>query len=73
VRHPERYLLRPEECPLLFTHVSTLKQDIRALLHRRGDLPDIGRRGRAYIERHFTLGAFAGRLEAAYRKLGVMH
>jgi len=72
VRHPERYLLRPEECPILNTHVSTLKEDIRALLRRRAELPAIGQRGRAYVEKHFTLNAFSQRLGAAYRRLGAL-
>ena len=72
VRHPERYLLQPEECPILNTHVSTLKNDIRALLLRRAELPAIGRRGRAYVEKHFTLRAFSQRLGAAYRRLGAL-
>ncbi len=71
VRHPDRYLLQPDECPIINTHLSTLKEDIRGLLRRRSELPAIGRRSRVYIEKYFTLSAFAERLGAAYRKLGV--
>ena len=72
VRHPERYLLRPEECPIINTHISTLKEDIRALVRMRAELPAIGRHSRAYVEKHFTLRAFSERLGAAYRRMGVL-
>jgi len=71
VRHPEQYVPFLSECPIIKTHISTLKEDIRALVRRREQLPAIGKRGRAYIERHFSLPAFAQRLSAAYSKLGV--
>ena len=71
IRHAERYLLRPEECPVINTHISTLADDLRRVYHERATLPEIGRRGRSYVERHFSLAAFAGRLGQAYRELGV--
>ena len=71
IRHAERYLLRPEECPVINTHISTLADDLRRVYHERATLPEIGRRGRSYVERHFSLAAFAGRLGRAYRELGV--
>jgi glycosyltransferase involved in cell wall biosynthesis len=71
IRQPERYLLHPDECPIINTHASTLKEDIRRLARRRSELPDIGRRGRAYVAEYFSLPAFARRLGAAYARLGV--
>jgi len=72
IRHPERYLLNPEECPIINTHVSTLEEDLRRLVTRRSELEGIGRRGREYVEKYFSLEAFAGRLQHAYRDLGIM-
>ncbi len=72
IRKPDEYLLHPEECPIINTHVTTLKEDLRRIVARRGELGEIGRRGRRYIEKHFSLEAFAGRLERAYRELGVV-
>ena len=71
VRDPTRYLLRPEECPIINTHVLTLKDDLRRLLQRRAELPEIGRQGRRYVETYFSMQAFAARLASAYGRLGV--
>jgi glycosyltransferase involved in cell wall biosynthesis len=71
VRHPETYVLHPEECPILPCHVTTLKEDIHAVLRRRDELAEIGRRSRRYVEKHFTPQAFARRLGTAYARLGV--
>lgn len=71
IRHPDKYLLKPEECPIINTHVSTLKEDIRRLVRGRAELPELGRRSRRYVETYFSLPAFANRLSAAYARLGV--
>jgi hypothetical protein len=71
IRHPERYVLSPDECPIINTHISTLKKDLRYLLQQRQGLPEMGRRGRAYVEKHFSLPAFARRLAAAYNRIGI--
>jgi hypothetical protein len=65
------YLLAPEECPIVNVHAATLKEDLRRLLRQRERLADLGRAGRAYVEKYFTPEAFARRLERAYRDLGV--
>lgn len=71
VRHPDRYLLHPSECPIINTHVDSLKADIRALVSRRRELEQIGRRGRMYVERHYSIAAFSQRLKKTYTDLGV--
>jgi len=71
IRKPAEYLLRPEECPIINTSPATLKQDIRRLVQDPVQLGIIGQRGRHYIEKYFTIDAFAGRLAQAYRELGV--
>jgi len=73
IRKPNEYLLAPDECPLIQTSLATLKADLRNLAGaKRRCLPELGRRGRKYIERHFTLTAFAGRLQRAYEDIGVL-
>lgn len=71
IREPEKYLLHPKECPIINTHIDSLKEDIRYQYNHREDLHEIGMRGRQYIERHFTLEAFAKRLGTTYEHLGV--
>ncbi|MCC6532437.1 MAG: glycosyltransferase [Burkholderiales bacterium] len=72
IRKPTDYLLHPEECPIINTHISTLKEDLRQLSLARDGLADIGRRGRSYVEKHFSTDAFAQRLREAYMDLGIM-
>jgi glycosyltransferase involved in cell wall biosynthesis len=71
IRKPEEYLLHPEECPIINTHIKTLKADIRKLVEDREQLREIGIKSRQYIEKYFTLEAFAGRLKKAYQDLGI--
>lgn len=72
IRKPELYLLSPQECPIINTGILTLKKDLRALVLQPQNLEEIGRRGRKYIEKHYTLEAFARRLRIAYRDLGLI-
>lgn len=71
IRKPNQFLLHADECPIINTHVTTLEADLRNLVERRAELEDIGRLGRRYVERYFSLEAFSGRLRTAYRDLGV--
>jgi hypothetical protein len=71
IRKPREYLLAPDECPIINVQSSTLREDIRGLVTEPRRLTEIGRRGRAYIEKYYSLSAFAERLRGAYRDLGV--
>ena len=71
IREPAQYLLKPDECPIINTHIATLKEDLRRLVRGRAHLPEIGRRSRRYVETYFSLPAFADRLATAYARLGV--
>jgi hypothetical protein len=71
IRKPEKYLLEPQECPIINTHVDTLRDDLRRLVMTRDQLADIGQRGRTYVERHYSREAFAGRLQRAYHEIGI--
>jgi glycosyltransferase involved in cell wall biosynthesis len=71
LRKPEEYLLHPEECPIINIHITTLENDLRRFFEDREELRNIGVRGRKYIEKYFTIEAFALRLKKAYDDLGV--
>lgn len=71
IRQPEQYLLEPQDCPIINTHVDTLREDLRRLVQTRDQLSGIGQRGRDYVERHYSRAAFAGRLQRAYQDLGI--
>ncbi|WP_066377089.1 MULTISPECIES: glycosyltransferase [unclassified Anabaena] len=71
IRKPQEYLLHPEECPIINTHIDTLKADLLKLYNSREQLRDIGIKSRQYIEKYFTLEAFAQRLQTAYKDLGI--
>lgn len=73
IRHPDRYLLNHEECPIINVHRDQLKDALRRYATvDRSRLPEIGRLSRRYVERHFSLAAFAGRLAKTYKELGVV-
>lgn len=71
IRNPGQYLLNPAECPLINTHITTLEDDLRRLDRERWRLPELGQQGRRYIERNFSMQAFAARLARAYGRLGL--
>ena len=71
IRKPHEYLLHPEECPIINTHITTLEKDICYLVENREKLRSIGIESRQYIEKYFTLEAFANRLKHAYKDLGI--
>lgn len=72
IRKPETYLLAAAECPIINTTTRTLKNDLRALVHDRANLEQLGRQGRNYVEKHYSMEAFAKRLANAYSDLGVL-
>ena len=71
VRHPEEYLLAPEECPIVNTSLQTLKRDLTDLCRDRRQLRSLGIRGRQYIEKYYTIEAVSRRMADAYRDMGV--
>lgn len=70
IRDPERDLLAPAECPLVNVRPETVEAVLEGLVRDRGRLHELGVRGRRYVERHYSLEAFAGRLRRAYAELG---
>lgn len=71
IRDFEEDVLAPKECPLVPAKLDDLADVLRGLAQDRRRLHEIGRRSRAYVERHYSVRAFSARLERAYRDLGV--
>lgn len=71
IRKPREYMIDHEHCPIINTHRDTVKQDILHLINRRNELVEIGKRSRRYIEEHFSMTAFALRLEKTYQDMGI--
>jgi glycosyltransferase involved in cell wall biosynthesis len=69
IRHPHLYLLAPVECPFINARSDQLLVTLRELVLDRPRLRSLGIRGREYIEKYFSLRAFANRLERVYREL----
>jgi hypothetical protein len=70
IRDPNRYLLRPGECPFVNAPADQVEAVLRELVRDRQRLHDLGKQGRRYIERYFSLEAYANRLRRTYRELG---
>jgi len=65
-------LLEPGELPLVDASIHTIKEKLRELttLPRR-DLHEIGRRSRAFVEKHHSLEAVGGVFDRINRELGL--
>ena len=60
------WIAAPEECPMIQTDPDRLKDTLRWCVAHRDELPELGRRGRRYVERHYSILAVAARLGALY-------
>ncbi len=69
IRYPEKYLLAHEECPFVNTDPNQLVITLRQLIQDRENLYLLGVRGRQYIEKYFSLPAFANRLNSVYQSM----
>jgi glycosyltransferase involved in cell wall biosynthesis len=72
IRDARRYLLHPDQCPLVNAPADRVLAVLRDLASNRRRLHDLGVQGRRYVEKHFTIDAFAERLRTAYQDLGVL-
>jgi hypothetical protein len=70
IRHPREYLLAPDECPIINSPPDQVETLLRELVRDRRRLFELGKQGRRYIEKHFSMRAFAMRLKRTYRELG---
>ncbi|WP_233504289.1 glycosyltransferase family protein [Xylophilus ampelinus] len=72
IRDPARYLIDVKSSPI----INASPDDIKAVLRKwvkasRSERLDRGRQGRNFIEKHYSMDAFAKRLDTAYTELGV--
>jgi hypothetical protein len=59
-------MLDAETCPIINVDPDSLYTTLLRCARREFDLPDIGRRGRAYVERFYSIAAVAERLRTVY-------
>lgn len=71
LRDPKADLLAPDQCPIVNVRPETIAGQLERLASHRDLGHQLGRQGRAYVERYYTVGAFADRLAATYARLGV--
>lgn len=71
IRKPKKYLLHPEECPIINVHINTLKNELRRFEKERTLLREIGIKSRRYVEKYYSLEAFSARLRKIYKDMGL--
>lgn len=71
LRDPQADLLAPLECPIINITPDTIAQALESLAADRSRLATLGRRGREYTERYYSVSAFAARYRHALDRLGV--
>src|SRR5262245_48476436 len=54
------------ECPIINTHPERIHETLRWCLDNRHLLPELGRRGRAYVEKYHSISAVASRFAQLY-------
>ncbi len=69
IRRPAEYLIDHEHCPIVNVRPEGIADAIRQLAADRGRLRELGLSGRRYVEKYFSLQAFADRLRVAYADL----
>ena len=70
IRDPQTSLLGSDECPMINVRPETVEAVLEELIRDRAKLHELGRQGRRYIERYYTVEAFAGRLRTALGQVG---
>jgi hypothetical protein len=70
IRKPDEYLLHPGECPIVNAPPDRVLPLLRELAGDRRKVHELGVKGREYIEKYYSLHAFAERLRLAYEDLG---
>jgi hypothetical protein len=58
-----------DECPIINANPDTIETVLRDLMVNADKLPELGRRSREYVERHYSIEALAGRLEQLYAEV----
>ena len=65
-------LVEPDEIPIVECRPSTVKETIERLYRDRETLGEIGRRSRAFVERHHSLDAVGAVFDRINRSIGVL-
>jgi glycosyltransferase involved in cell wall biosynthesis len=66
------YILNSDECPIISANPDNLKEVIRDLSEDPYKRRELGKQGRAYVEKYFSLEAFSERLARLYQKHGIL-
>jgi len=69
IRSPD-LLIDADACPIVNTTPENLYEVLKAMTEGKFDLSALGRRGRAYVERHYSIEAVAVRLADMYARQG---
>jgi hypothetical protein len=70
LRDPKADLPAADECPLVNVRPETVESVLEELINDRAKLHELGRQGRRYIERYYTVEAFAKRLRREMGQAG---
>ncbi len=72
IREPERYLIDAKNSPIINANPENIKEVLRSWVNAsRSERLNRGLQGRNFIEKHYSMDAFAKRLGKAYTELGV--
>ncbi|GKT17837.1 glycosyltransferase [Acidovorax sp. SUPP2522] len=72
IRDPERYLIDAKNSPIINANPENIKEVLRSWVNAsRSERLGRGLQGRHFIEKHYSMDAFAKRLGKAYTELGV--
>ncbi len=71
IREPERYLIDAQNSPIINADPDSIKEVLRSWVNAsQSERLERGRQGRNFIEKHYSMDAFAKRLDTAYMELG---
>jgi glycosyltransferase involved in cell wall biosynthesis len=72
IREPERYIIDAKNSPIINANPENIKEVLRSWVNAsRSERLNRGLQGRNFIEKHYSMDAFAKRLGKAYTELGV--
>ena len=72
IRDPARYLIDVKSSPIIYANPDDIKLVLRKwVIASQSERLNRGRQGRSYVEKNYSMDAFARRLDTAYTELGV--
>lgn len=69
IRKPDIYLCAPDECPIVKINYNNIAEALLKIHNDRCLAYNLGVSGRNYVCKHFSIPAFASRLDAFYKHL----